>query len=213
MQKGKTELILFLPIEQMYRFRSKTIDSNVAPAYQPLRNFIDQFNLHVSSIHSEKDFITVLTDSLNFSSDCYATSYSIKNHSGHYYGLFFITANLLGLEKIIEVKWQLDRQQGEGFTDDYQQDFLLELEKKSYLEEQLKIFIRQYKPTNIELYPKILSFGFLPKHANEIFRQWQTEGLLTVYDLKQNKPARKGSFKLSYKNSKNAEPQLQFRLN
>ena len=207
---GKTELILFLPIEQMYRFRNKTIGEHVAKAYQPLKSFIDQFDLDLTTIDSEKAFIKALDAALAFNPQCYATSYSIKNHTGHYYALFFITANLLGLEKIIEVKWQLDDQEGDGFTAQPQQDFILELEKHSQLELQLEKALQSSDQTNTSLYTQVLSWGFLPKHANAIFRRWQGAGRLEVYDNLKEKPARKGTFKLNYNALKQTKAELQF---
>ncbi|MBL4837692.1 MAG: three-Cys-motif partner protein TcmP [Kordiimonadaceae bacterium] len=210
---GKTEVIIFLPIEQMYRFRNKTIDEVVEKSYQPLKEFVGQFDLDVSSISSEKEFIQAFTQALAFSKTLFTTSYAIKNHTGHYYGMFFITPNLLGLEKIIEVKWGLDSQQGEEFSGHNQNDFFLESEKKNSLEKQLEQFLQGSSKTNIELYGFVLSLGFLPKHANEIFRRWQNGSVLDVYDLVKNKAARKGAFKLNYKDSQSGKPLFKFSLN
>ena len=87
---GKTEIILFLPIEQMYRFRVMTLDSKVDNPYKPLKKFVEQFNIDVESIHNERAFIKALESALTFDNQLCATSYAIKNHTGHYYGMFFI---------------------------------------------------------------------------------------------------------------------------
>ncbi len=210
---GKTEVILFLPIEQMYRFRNMTNQELVEKSYLPLKEFIDQFRLEVTSIRSEKEFIQALTLAFGFNEDLYCTSYAIRNHSGHYYGMFFITPNLLGLEKIIEVKWGLDLQTGEEYSGHDQKDFFLEAEKHTDQELQLKYGLEGNSSTNVELYPFVLRLGFLPKHANAIFRRWQDIGVLEVYDLIMNKPARKGSFKINYKDYKSVIPLLKFRWN
>ena len=116
-----------------------------------------------------------------------------------------------GLEKIIEVKWALDSQQGEE-SGVNQKDFFLESEKQSGLEDQLKKLLFNADKTNSELYEFVLKLGFLPKHANDIFRRWQKESELEVYDLQKHKPARKGTFKLNYRDSQSKKPLLKFCL-
>ena len=212
MNNGKSEIILFLPIEQMYRFRNMTIDEVVDVSYRPLKEFVEQFKLDVLSIKSEKEFIHSFSQALVFNDSLYSASYAIKNHTGHYYGMFFITKNLLGLEKIIEVKWSLDTQEGEGFSERNQQDFFLEAEKQSSLEEELRRSLDASDRSNIDLYKFVLTLGFLPKHANQIFRKWQQEGILEVLDLEKGRDARKGTFKLNFKDSQSGKPLLKFSL-
>ena len=50
MENGKTELILWLPIEQMYRFRRMTTSDEVEVSYRALKEFVDQFGLDVATI-------------------------------------------------------------------------------------------------------------------------------------------------------------------
>lgn len=214
LENEKSELIIFLPIEQMYRFRNMAIDDIVENSYKPLKELVEQFQLDVEAINSEKDFINSFAKSLVFNNSLYATSYAIKNHTGHYYAMFFVTANLLGLEKILEVKWELDNQEGEGFSGTVQQqDVFLEAEKLSSLQKSLKEYLSSSSRTNIEVYNLILNNGFLPKHANKIFRDWQEEGALDVYDVLLDKPARKKTFKLNYKDANRDFPLLKFSLN
>ena len=210
-ENRKTELIVWLPIEQMYRFRHMTSGDEVESSYRALKEFVDQFGLDVTSINSEKEFIQSLAPKLKFNDNLFATSYAIKNHTGHYYGMFFITPSIKGLEKINEVKWSLDSQQGEE-SDLLQFDFFLESDKQSDLETQLHRLLAQSERTNNELYEFVLNLGFLPKHGNGIFRNWQNDGILQVYDLEKEKTARKGTFKLTYDSYKTGRPQLRFSL-
>ncbi|WP_461517994.1 three-Cys-motif partner protein TcmP [Porticoccus sp.] len=212
LEGGRTEVIIFLPIEQMYRFRNMTVDEVVDKSYRPLKEFVDQFGIDVSSISSEKEFIQEFSKCLNFYGNYFSTYYAIKNHSGHYYGMFFVTANFLGLEKIVEVKWELDSQEGEGFTGPSQKDFFLEADKLSFLESELKVALQATESTNVELYSLVVNLGFLPKHANNILKEWQKKGLLEVYYLEKDKDAKKGSFKLNYKDFRNGDPLLRFSL-
>ncbi|MCG3171645.1 MAG: hypothetical protein CALGDGBN_03286 [Pseudomonadales bacterium] len=198
LETGRTELILFLPIEQMYRFKSKTVNEEVEASYRPLKQFVDQFCLDVSSIGSEKEFIRALEKALKFNDKTYATSYAIKNHSGHYYGMFFVTRSIYGLQKILEVKWDLDQQCGTEFTGSTQADFFLEIDRRGELAEVIEARLKKERLNNSQIYFFILQLGFLPKHVNKLLKSWEKEGLIDVYDIEKGAPARKGSFKITF---------------
>lgn len=212
LEHGRTEIVLFLPIEQMYRFRTMTIPEEVENPYKPLQKFIRQFELDASSISSERGFIRALEEALKFGNHYYATSYYIKNHTGHNYGMFFITSNLLGLQKIVEVKWTLDDQEGQGYSGKLQRDFVLEFEAISTFGDNLRAFLGAAERTNIELYEFVIQQGFLPKHANEVLKQLCKHGELETVDLATGGPARKNSFKLSYEEFKTKQPCILYRL-
>ena len=199
---SKTEIILFLPVEQMYRFSKKAVSDSDDPSYRPLFNFINQFGIDTSDISSEKQFIKAVERALRFHEKVYTTSYAIKNHNGHYYGIFFITPNVLGLEKILEVKWELDRTAGSEFTGSSQVDILLEMERMSELESEPKRRMDSGDVSNIDLYLHIMNLGFLPRHASDFLGRWQNSGELSVVDVIKNGPARKKSFKLTYQEFK-----------
>lgn len=211
MSSGKTEIVLFLPIEQMYRFRNKTKDDVVDKSYIPLKHFIEQFGLDVTSIESEKGFITALESALSFDEQYYSASYSIRNHTGHHYGMFFITSNLLGLEKIIEVKWELDSQQGQGFTGENQIDFFLEMNRLSDLKEKITEMINIKDVDNRTMYEFVLKNGFRPKHANEVLRMLCDERVIHTIDANSLQRARKGSFKLNYQEFKSNNSSIIYR--
>lgn len=200
LRNGLTEIILFLPIEQMYRFLGKVDDEIIDKSYLPLKMFVDQFGLSSEKINSEKEMIAAVSESLKFGGKYSTTCYSIKNHTGHYYGLFFVTNNLYGLEKIIEVKWKLDTQQGEGFTGSLQGDLLLEFEKLHTLKQIVIDRMRNGSVSNFYLYELTINAGFLPKHINGILSELQREGRLDVYNKSKNATAKKGAFKINYEN-------------
>jgi len=211
LETGRTEIVLFLPIEQMYRFKNKTTDEEVDNSYVPLKHFIEQFRLDVTAITSEKEFIVALESALSFQGKYSTASYSIRNHTGHHYGMFFITSNLLGLEKIIEVKWELDSQQGQGFTGDDQLDFFLETDRVSDLRDAIVRLVSKGESDNHTIYELVLRKGFKPKHANEVLRQLCEDEILHTIDAATNKPARKGTFKLNYKEFKTGKPSILYR--
>lgn len=211
LKNGKTEIILWLPIEQMYRFMQSANKEEVPNSHKPLVKFMNQFGLDVGEINSEKEFIDALVPKLRFTDSLFATSYAIRNQAGRYYGMFFISPNLKGLEKIMEVKWGLDAQQGEE-SDQLQRDFFLESDKLDSFEVKLTEFLRESDRNNHELYQFVLTLGFKPSHANEIFRKWQSENYLQVYEVASNKTARRGTFKLTYNSYKSHKPELIFSL-
>lgn len=211
LRSGRTEVVLFLPIEQMYRFRNKTMDDEVDNSYVPLKHFIEQFNLDVASISSEKDFIAALDAALSFGGQYYTASYSIRNHTGHHYGMFFITSNLLGLEKIIDVKWELDSQQGQGFTGDNQIDFFLEADRLSDLKDEIIKMVGTKEIDNRTMYEFVLKNGFRPKHANEVLRSLCDDGVIHTIDANTLQRARKGSYKLNYQEFKSDKPAIIYR--
>jgi len=211
LSSGLTEIVLFLPIEQMYRFKSKALDEEIDNFYLPLKRFIEQFQLDVNSITSELEFIDSMAHQLRFNDKYYSTSYAIRNHTGHHYGMFFITPNLYGLHKILEVKWELDSQLGKGFTGSIQQDFFLETEKKSELEEKVFSIIKNNDIDNLQLYEFVLLQGFLPKHASEFLKRLCADKLIHTLDIKLNKTARKNSFKLTYDEYKTQKPSIMYR--
>ncbi|MGH1450924.1 MAG: three-Cys-motif partner protein TcmP [Pseudomonadaceae bacterium] len=212
MDKGRTELVIFLPIEQMYRFKGKTAGEVVENPYLPLKAFIEQFGIDVNSINSEKKFILAVEEAMRFSADVYTTSYSIKNHTGHYYGMFFLTSNLLGLEKINDVKWELDDQKGYEFTGSNQGDFFLERARLDSLYSDLETMISECTPDNIQIYEFVLRRGFRVTHATGALKKLCAEKKIHTIDARTGQAARKGTFKLNYVEFKTGKPSILFRI-
>jgi len=173
-----TEIILFLPVMQMYRFTETAFIYEEKPHYENLRKFILSFfdnptELNNASIFS---FIQSIKKSLSINDTYYTCSHYIERGKGSYYAIFFICSNIYGLEKMLETKWKLDPGQGKGFK---QNEAPLQ---PSMFDEEIKAFdILQsistleniiYQEitkngilTNVELYELTLKNEFLPKHS------------------------------------------------
>jgi len=226
LENERTEIILFLPISQMQRFTTTALESDLEP-YKPLRIFVDSFfeeshpirKQYVSAIQ----YIDYLKEKLRFEK-YFSASYYIERDESSYYGLFFISPHIYGIQKILEVKWDLDEEGGKGFRQpEAQPSFSLfeqqdkELAKNDNykrLEEILKNSLQTPK-NNWELYEIILQNEFLPKHANEIFKNWQENSkTLKVSEINTGKPARKNSFYVNWDNYKNnvGNPKVLFTL-
>ncbi len=216
MKNGRTEVILFLPISHMQRFTNAAIqDEDSITQYEPLRNFVYSFfpqenhPIRKNTVRA-KEYIQYLADALKFDNQYFATSYYIERDKANYFALFFMSSNIFGFEKILDVKWTLDEEHGGGFKlpeptgNLFAEEFSLETKNdnarklKAKLEEVLK------RPqTNNELYEIVLRNEFLPKHANEVLRDMQQNNpRFTVINIATGKNARKSSFYLSYQHYK-----------
>lgn len=209
-----TEIILFLPISQMYRFTSYALDNPSLNPYKPLNDFICSFFAAKHPIIRQEEltilqYISFLREAFTYNSKYYATSYHIERNKNHYFSLFFLTSHLYGLEKILEVKWELNEVNGSGFNLPTQQlnlfaEFEAEEEQRKIItafENELKEYLKQQR-TNNEVYRFTLLHEFLPKHVNQILIQWQNLNRLNVIDAKTKNPARRKSFYISYENCK-----------
>jgi len=121
LSKRNTEIILFLPISNIYRFSGNVVNDDDR-CVEGLRDFIYSFfpdethPIRNSKASSEKEFIEHIRTALNFDDEYYSTSFYLqRDNRGHYFAMFSITPNLKGLEKIVEVKWALNDETGEGF--------------------------------------------------------------------------------------------------
>ena len=121
MNNGKTEIILFLPVSFMHRFKGYALEADVDtivplrrftedffPEGHPMRNVEEEMNVH--------EYIGYLKEAFSYDGSYYTTSYHIEREKGKFFALFFMTSNLLGYEKILEVKWNLDEEDGNGFV-------------------------------------------------------------------------------------------------
>jgi three-Cys-motif partner protein len=220
---GRTEVILFLPISHMQRFTAKAIESDEAP-YIPLKRFVASFfpsshPIHSSTLSSD-DYIRAVREALKFGR-YYSTSFVIERDSSNQYAVFFMTRHIYGYEKILEVKWKMDEDEGRGFGQPdpnptfslfaAEEKVLAKEENYRRLEKLLADFLGEPR-TNRELYEQALELEFLPKHANEVFKRWQESGDLEVTDAQTGKPARKGGFYLSWDSYRQHTPRARFNL-
>jgi three-Cys-motif partner protein len=210
MAQGRSEIILFLPIEDMYRFLNVTVDSEVDKAFQPLKHFIEKLGIQAAEVQSETDFILAISEALKFSTNFYTAAYSIVNHHGRLYAMFFMTANLRGLEKIIEVKWKLDAEKGEGFTGSDQEDFFLKIEKMALLKHKLQHYL-VVERSNVEIFEYIICLGFRATHAVQCCREWQKSDKLQVTVAATGMPAKKSAFYIKYAAHKDESKRLMFK--
>ncbi len=217
MKNGKTEILLFLPISFMHRFRNYAFNDKANKGALPLKLFISEFFPESHPVRNEEEmdvieYIEALTEAFSINNTYYTTNYFIERDMHNYFALFFICNNLLGFEKAVETKWYFDEEAGKGFHqqidtqqlnlwDDYVRNEQIR-ERKSKLIEKVKVFLSSRERSNSEIYEYALRLGYKPSHANEVLRDLQNDGKIIVTICENKKEARKGSFYLNYKDAK-----------
>lgn len=217
-KKRNTEIILFLPISQIYRFTNSALEEENIKV-QALKDFIESFfpdkehPIYKNQLTEEKDLIEYIRIALTFDDKYFATSYYIqRDNKNHYYALFFISPNIYGLEKILEVKWTLNEEHGQGFeqknhgTNQPQinlfEDFFKEnsrIEQYEKLEKLILNFIAEKKTvTNNELYLFTLKNNFLKKHSNDVLRNLLNSNRISVTNFETKELTKKAYFYLGY---------------
>lgn len=227
MGNGKTEIILFLPVSFMHRFKDYAFDPEASEGVAPLRRFTEEFFPEGHPMRSGDEemnvheYIKYLKEAFSYGDKYYTTSYQIERDKGTYFSLFFMTSHPLGFEKILEVKWKLDEEDGNGFVlakaSPYVEPSLFDdvfaEEKKQQHSNELREFIIEFLKiprNNDEMYKFVMRKGYMKNHASGVLKQLQDEGRLEVITIETNKPARKGSFYLNYEAV--ATPKVRFIL-
>ena len=192
----KTEVLLWLPTQFMYRF-----ETNGTPT--ALKDFIEEIVpfKEWSSSESVWKFVGQLKDGFQkgVGLDFYVDNFTIEKDKNTVFCLFFFTPHIKGFEKMLEAKWEIDNEYGKGWTFTDNTPSLFYDHKTNPLEEKIKVFLKNNNHSNSELYEFTLRQGFLPKHTNEILFNWQSNGKIQV-NLEDGSLARKKSFYLNYDN-------------
>lgn len=217
MFNGKTEILLFLPVSFMHRFTHVAFDEKKARGTGPLRQFISDYFPENHPVRSDEPidvqhYIRELTKAFSYGNMYYTASYEIQRDAKNYFALFFICSNLLGFEKVIEVKWALDDAYGRGFRIDANEGMFPEIVdwfKTEREEERIHImqmalvdFLSKRKRCNGEIYEFTLRLGYMIKVANVALKRLQEENRIKVELYDRSRKFRKGAFYLNYKDSK-----------
>lgn len=194
MDCGNTEVLLWLPTQFMYRFAS-----NGTP--EALKDFIAEIipNFNEWRPGSKWNFVAELKQGFqNFLGNRYfVDTFTIQKDPNTVFCLFFFTSHIKGFEKMLEAKWEIDTENGKGWDYAGNQQTIFFEQRTNLLEIGLENFIKSKKCYNGDIYDFTLRQGFLPKHTNEIFYNWQNNGALEVYKENGEK-ARKRSFYIAY---------------
>jgi three-Cys-motif partner protein len=190
----KAEILLWLPIQFMYRFAEEGTP-------EVLQNFITELELNNSleNIKNVWEFINLLK--IGFQNylgiDYFVDNFSLKKEENTVFCLYFFTPHIKGFEKMLEAKWEIDKEQGRGWEYSGNSPSLFFEQKTNDLETKLIEFLKSGKRFNGNVYEFTVRQGYLPSQTNEIFISWQDNGKLDVF-LKDGEKARKKSFYIKY---------------
>lgn len=215
------DVMLFLPISFMYRFRQYAFRRNANKGALTLRKWILEFLPENHPICREEEmdvlqYIEYLTDAFQFGK-YWATSYHIERDTHNYFSLFFLSRSPMGFEKALEAKWKLDEENGCGFQLPVSQMNLFEAEwKKERIAEQyecLRMYLigllsTQGKANNIELYHFVLRRGFLPQHAKLVLLQMQENEEIECVKLETGEVVKAKVFYIGYSFSRQREKMI-----
>lgn len=197
LETKKSEVLLFLPTQFMFRFEKKGIP-------EALQAFIEDLvpKEEWPNSHTGIAFIDNLKTAFRnyLGTDYFVDTFIITRDINQYFCLFFFTSHIYGFDKMLEAKWEIDEEQGRGWA--YKNPDLPTLfdssptTKVNKLESFYLEFLRQSK-TNAEIYEATLHQGFKPKHANEVLKSLLVNNKIKVTPNVRHKN-KKGSFYISY---------------
>jgi three-Cys-motif partner protein len=194
LQLKKTELLFFIPISHIYRFRKAT-DLNPS-----ISQFIDSYQINTNNINTENDLIDNIEESFKkiFSTNpYYICSYPLtKKTSSNKYSLFFISQHILGAEKFLELCYKI-RKDGDLFGTNPL------FEEKNI--NKLYQFIKSERAiNNIHLYEYLIKNSCLPKHFTEAIKEKRLKNIKISNNNK--------NYNINYKNYKDKKVKTLFEI-
>jgi three-Cys-motif partner protein len=204
----KSEVLLFLPTQFMYRFDEKGTPQALIDILEELVDLKEW-----KSTNSVYEFINQFNDALRnyLGNDFYVDTFTIQKDESTVYCLFFFSSHIRGFEKMLETKWEIDQDHGKGWRYEKTGDLFPAI-KTNILENKLITHISEN--TNISngsVYSFALRLGFLPKHVTEVFTSLQNDNRLEVI-TKENEKARKGAFYINYETYKKDFNKVNFKI-
>jgi three-Cys-motif partner protein len=197
---GKSEVLLFLPTQFMFRFETKGTPVS-------LKDFISELMPAEEWPSSETgvEFIEKLTYSFRkaFEGSTFVDSFIISRDLNQFFCLFFFTNHIYGFDRMLEAKWKLDEEEGRGWHYKQESDLFCQIEKQantSKYESNLRDFL-SIPRTNGQIYRFQLDNGHRSLHTNDILKKFQAEGKLNIFN-KDGSVGRKSAFYICYKNYK-----------
>jgi three-Cys-motif partner protein len=178
----KTELLLFLPASFIYRFAGSSFDKDF-PGAEAVRQLLKSIFLQeIPEFTSCCDFITKIKDGIKtVVNTSFASSFTIQRDEKNTFCLLFFTNNERGYEKMLETKWAMDEERGEGFRLNNAQTNLFTSAQVDNFEAKILKFIADAKSrTNFELKAFGLANEYLPKHVLAELKQLLDDGRIEV---------------------------------
>lgn|SRR6185312_10849932 len=211
LRTNKSEVLLFLPTQFMFRFESK---GTPVCLIDFIKELMPENKWPLSSTGIV--FIENLTEAFRQSlgDDYFVDSFIITREINQFFCLFFFTSHIYGFDRMLHEKWKIDEEQGRGWKYESENSLFSHVEKKPdtiKFERNLHELLKNHEVTNGELYQFTLRNGHLPTHANEILTKLQKEGKLSSFN-KDGSQARQNAFYLSYQNYNKYRDKIKLKL-
>lgn len=209
LQSKKSEVLLFLPTQFMYRFNEKGTPEALINIIEELMD-LDKWKPNKSVYQFIEQFKTALKNYLG--PDFFVDTFTIEKDPSTVFCLFFFSSHIRGFEKMLETKWQIDDDEGKGWSYEKTGDLFANLKTNS-LEEKLTSLISDIgnKAYNSTIYEFTLRNGFLPTHAVEVLNSIQLKGNLDVV-AENGEKIRKGAYYINYECYRNSPQRVYFKL-
>lgn len=203
----KSEVLLFLPTQFMYRFDEKGTPQALI---EILEELVDLNGWKATN--SVYEFIAQFKDALRkYLDGFFVDTFTIQKDEATVYCLFFFSSHIRSFEKMLETKWEIDQDNGKGWSYEKTGD-LFSVFKTNILEEKfLNYLLSNDLVYNGDVYVFALKLGFLPKHINEVLSSLQNENKIETLSESGEK-IRKGAFYISYEYYKDAFKKIYFKL-
>ena len=192
----------------MYRFDEKGTPESLIKL---LDDLVDYNNWKPTD--SVFQFINQFKDSFKntLGTDFFIDTFTIQKDRHTVFCLFFFSSHIRGFEKMLEAKWDIDKEEGKGWKYEKSGNLFTDF-KTNKLETELLKLLANSPSNNKFLYNFTLHLGFLPKHLNEILNSLQGSNKISVHLINGEK-ARKNSFYVNYEHYKEETHRVTIKLN
>lgn len=207
---GKSEVLLFLPTQFMFRFETKGTPESLKEFISDLMP-IEEWPTSETGL----DFIEKLTESFRNAvvNGTFVDSFVISRDLNQFFCLFFFTNHIYGFDRMLEAKWKIDEEEGRGWHLNQESDLFNSINKQPdtvKYEKKLREFLITER-TNGDIYKFQLKNGHRTPHTNEILKKFQNQGMLITKN-KDGSDARKSAFYVCYQNFKNEPDKISLKL-
>ena len=198
LETRKAEVLLFLPTQHMFRFEKKGTPT-------ALHSFIEDIVPRDKwpNSHTGIDFIDNLKTAFRdfLGNEYYVDSFIITRDKNQFFCLFFFTSHIYGFEKMLDAKWEIDQEEGRGWSYKNPETPSLFDPSSTNKVNKLEMFFRTFliqSRTNAEIYEATLHQGFRPTHAVEVLKGFAAQDK-TIVTSNDGHKVRKGSYYINYR--------------
>jgi three-Cys-motif partner protein len=206
LEKGNSEVLLFLPTHFMFRFRENGTPESL---YEFINEIVPENEWPESK--TGLDFIENLKNAFKkyLGETYFVDTFIISREKNQFFCLFFFTSHIYGFDRMLDAKWKLDEEDGRGWKYNAASDDLFSITEKEpnteKFENNLKDFLKDKQKTNKEVYEFTLRNGHLTTHTTQILKKWQDEKRLITKNP-DGTDGRKSAFYIAYKDFKLDQP-------